>query len=87
MTRYQRTDTWVGSQVDESFVLLHIDDGNYVALNPTATAIWDRLAAPQTVAEVVDALVVEFAVERSVCEASVANCLEQMVQMRLVAPA
>lgn len=86
MTRYQRTETWVGSQVDDSFVLLHIDAGNYVALNPTATAIWDRLAAPQTAAEIVDGLAVEFVVERSVCEASVAKCLEQMVHMRLVAP-
>lgn len=87
MTQYQRTEGWVGSQIDDSFVILHMDTGNYVALNPTATAIWDCLASPQTADAVVDDLVRQFTVERSVCEASVARSLEQMIQMQLVAPA
>lgn len=86
MTQYQRNDSWVGSQVDDSFVMLQIDTGNYVALNATATAIWDSLAAPQTAAEIVDVLLGQFTVERSVCEASVFSGIEQMVQMQLVSP-
>lgn len=87
MTRYQRNDNWVGSHVDDSFVMLHIDAGDYVVLNETALAIWTSLETPRTAAEVVDALLSEYAVERSACEASVSRTLEEMAQKRLVDPA
>ncbi len=87
MTQYQRTEGWVGSQVDDSFVILHMDTGSYVALNPTATAIWEGLSSPQTAEAVVDRLMQQFAVERATCEASVARALENMVQLKLVEPA
>lgn len=84
MTRYQRNDNWVGSQVDDSFVMLHIDAGDYIVLNETALAIWNSLATPRTQPEVVEALLEEYAVERSACEASVSRTLDEMSRMRLV---
>lgn len=87
MTQYQRTDGWVGSQIDDSFVILNMDTGNYVALNATAASIWESLATPQTATAVVDDLMRQFSVERAACEASVARTLEEMVQKQLVAPA
>jgi hypothetical protein len=84
MKRYQRADGLVGSQVDDSFVILNIDTGTYVALNATATAIWECLATPRSTAEIVDALLSQFAVERPACEAGVTLSLEQMMQLRLL---
>lgn len=84
MTRYRRNEGWVGSQVDDSFVILNIDTGSYVALNSSASAIWECLATPRSAAEVVDALLSQFAVERPACEAGVAQSLEQMMQLRLL---
>jgi len=85
MTQYQRTDGWVGSQIDDSFVILNMDTGNYVALNATAAAIWESLASPRTSDAVVDDLLQQFAVERDACQASVVRTLEEMVQKQLVA--
>lgn len=87
MTRYTRSDDWVGSQVDDSFVMLHIDSGDYIILNETALAIWNSLATPRTQSEVVEALLDEYAVERAACEAGVSRTLDEMSRMRLVEPA
>lgn len=87
MARYKRNENWVGSHVDDSFVMLHIEAGDYVVLNETALAIWTSLDAPRTASEVVDALLKDYAVDRSACEASVNRTLEDMVQKRLVDPA
>jgi len=38
--RWARSDDWVGSEIEDSFVMVNIDSGKYVALNPTATAVW-----------------------------------------------
>ena len=87
MTRYQRNDNWIGSEVDDSIVMLNIDSGDYVVLNETAQAIWNSLATPRTGSEVVEALLEEYAVERTACEASVSRTLDEMSRMRLIDPA
>ena len=33
---WARSDDWVGSEIDDSFVMVNIDSGKYVALNATA---------------------------------------------------
>jgi hypothetical protein len=37
---WQRSDNWVGSEIDDSFVMVNIDSGNYIALNITARRRW-----------------------------------------------
>ncbi|MEY2927543.1 MAG: hypothetical protein RL367_2020, partial [Pseudomonadota bacterium] len=40
-TIWQRSESWVGSQIDDSFVMLNIEVGDYVSLNATATDVWN----------------------------------------------
>lgn len=87
MTQFQRTEGWVGSQVDDNFVMLHIDTGNYVALNSTAAAIWEALATPKSSEGVTESLLLEYDVDPSACATSVARALEQMSAMQLVTAA
>ena len=48
-TIWQRSDQWIGTEVEDSFVMVNIETGKYVSLNPTANAVWRALeiAAPQ----------------------------------------
>ena len=46
-TNWVRSDDWVGTEIDGSFVMVSVESGKYVALNETAHAIWTALETPQ----------------------------------------
>lgn len=73
--RWQRTDHWVGSQIDEAFVMLDFEAGTYVSLNSTATEIWDTLESPASRDEIVARLTARFDVSEADAAASVARVL------------
>lgn len=84
MTIWQRREDWVGSQVEDRFVMINLDSGVYIALNETATEAWNLLADPRDEDAIVDALAGKFAVDRATCRQSVAALLQQMAANQLV---
>lgn len=82
--RWQRNDNWLGSDVEDSFVMVDIESGNYVALNVSAAAAWDALASPRTQAEVERELRARFDVPADVCAASTQRLLHRMQDLGLV---
>ena len=68
-TIWQRDDNWVGAENEDSFVMVNIDTGSYVALNRTAYAVWQVLEAPATVSEIASKLIERFEVSPEECEA------------------
>lgn len=82
-SKWQRDDNWVGSQIEDSFVMVNIDSGKYVALNASASAIWDALETPATSAEIVASLRAKFEVDEATCNASVERTLGTMSEMQL----
>ncbi len=85
-TVWQRSDDWVGAVVEDSFVMVSIEDGKYVSLNPTANAVWQALEEPRTEPEIRDALLAQFDVAPDACADSVARALETMRDMGLASP-
>lgn len=83
---WQRDDDWVGSEIEDSFVMVNIDTGKYVALNSTASAVWDALEEPRTQAGIEAHLRERFAVDEAACRASVTRLLGEMRELRLAAP-
>ena len=83
---WQRDDNWVGSEVEDSFVMVNIDSGKYVSLNATASAVWQALEAPATQAEVEARVRAIFDVPADRCHASVTRLLAEMRQLELAAP-
>lgn len=83
---WQRDDNWVGSEIEDSFVMVNIDTGKYVSLNSTASAVWDALEEPRTQGEIEAELRQRYAVEAAACNASVTRLLEQMREMQLAVP-
>lgn len=81
---WQRRDDWIGSEIDDSFVMINLDHGTYVALNKTASAVWDLLADPRDEAMLVAALVEKFSVEPARCLDAVRTLLDEMVGRELI---
>lgn len=81
---WQRKDNWVGSQVDDAFVMLDFEAGKYVSLNDTATRIWTSLAQPRTAAELVNELTALFDVPADHCSAAVTRLLATLEAKGLV---
>lgn len=83
---WQRDDNWVGSEIEDSFVMVNIDTGKYVSLNPTASVVWSALEVPCTQDQIESELRQRYAVDEAACTASVTQLLEQMREMQLAAP-
>lgn len=82
---WHRDENWVGSEVDDSFVMVNIDTGKYVALNSTASAVWNALSEPRTATEIEAQLREQFDVDEQACKESVAKLLGQMQDLQLAA--
>ena len=83
-TIWQRVDNWVGSDDEDSFVMVNIDTGAYVALNRTAFAVWQMLEAPATESEIASKLVERFDVSPAECKAAVLRLSQKMQDLKLV---
>lgn len=64
---------------DDDLVLLHTGTQHYHALNGTAGAVWDALAAPVTLAEVAVALSAGYAVDGAAAAAAARETVERLV--------
>jgi hypothetical protein len=82
--KWQRSDDWVGSEIDDSFVMVNIDSGNYIALNVTANAVWQALETPSSEDELVNSLTEQFSIDADQCRQSVTALLGKMSEMELV---
>jgi hypothetical protein len=83
--KWQRDDNWVGSQIEDSFVMVNIETGKYVTLNVSASAIWDALEQPRLIDDVVSELQTQFEVDEPTCRNSVDRMLSQMHALQLAA--
>jgi hypothetical protein len=85
-TLWQRTDQWVGTEVEDSFVMINLETGTYLTLNATANAVWDVLETPQTQEAVEAALLDRFDVVPADCMTAVTSLLAKMRDMKLASP-
>jgi Coenzyme PQQ synthesis protein D (PqqD) len=84
--QWQRDDGWAGSEIEDSFVMINIASGQYVALNATASVIWDALAEPCSEGDIVERLRQRFDVDDEECRAAVSGLLVQMRDMAMAVP-
>jgi len=82
---WKRSDDWIGTEVDGSFVMVNVESGKYVALNETAHAVWDALETAHNVAGLSAYLGERFEVEAAEDFAGqVQRTLETMREMGLI---
>ena len=78
-----RSDGVVEAQFDEVRVVLN-EDLAYLGLNDVGQRIWDLLASPRTVAELVALLTEEYDVSAAECTADVTAYVDALAGHKLV---
>lgn len=81
---WERKDNWVGSQIEDSFVMLNFEGGEYASLNSTATEIWNALESPRSAEDLVADLTIRYDITPSDCALSVNRVLEDLASKGLV---
>lgn len=87
MTKWRRCADWVGSQVEDQYVMIHVESGRYMALNETATEAWRLLETPHDEATLTAALMTKFDVDAETCARSVPTLLGTMTEAEMIEPA
>jgi hypothetical protein len=81
----ERNPTVLHSDLDDEVVMMDVDRGQYYGLNSSGRAIWQALATPATLADVVHRLTEAFDVEYGTCERDCRAVLTEMFAEGLVA--
>ena len=80
-----RNGSAVFTELDDQVVMLDTEGGKYYELDPVGSRIWVLLEGEPSMAELRDALVAEFEVDAETCRNDLADFLEKLVELGLVA--
>ena len=83
-TRVVRSSEPVSAATGDSLVMFSVEKGSYYGLNDIATAIWQRIKSPVTVAALCADLEEVFDVPPPRCEAEVLGFLQKLETKGLV---
>ena len=84
MEKFIQNKAIVQSKIGEEVVMLDMDSGFYFGLNSVASVIWRLLANEISFEALIDQLMAQFDVERSLCEADTKELLDQMVEKNII---
>jgi len=84
MERFIQNKAIVQSKIGEEVVMLDLDSGFYFGLNTVASVIWGLLANEITFEALIDQLMEQFEVERSLCETDTKELLDQMLEKNII---
>ena len=74
----------VHCDVEDEVVILGLKDGVYYGLNPVGAFIWNLIQEPKTVAEIRDAVLEEYDVEKEICENDIMELIAELSDKGLV---
>ena len=84
MERFIQNKSIVQSKIGEEVVMLDMESGFYFGLNSVASVIWTLLADEIGFEGLIDQLMAQFDVERSVCESDTQELLDQMLEKNII---
>ncbi len=64
--------------------ILNLADGVYYGLDPVGARIWSLLQSPITVAQIRDAILAEYEVDRDTCERDLQALLNDLAKANLI---
>ena len=68
----------VASDIDDEKVMMSVEKGQYFGLEPVGSRIWEMIAQPVRVSELIDVLLGRYDVDRETCEKDVLAFLEEL---------
>ena len=79
-----RNEAIVFTDLDDSVVMMDVDEGQYYELDPVASRIWALIGTGRSVAEICDVLAGEYEVEPDTCRRDTLEFLQAAWEQRLV---
>lgn len=83
-TKLTRSESIVFTSLDDTIVMMDVNEGHYYELDPVATRIWELIDAGSTVEAICDALVDQYEVDPQECRQDTLEFLERAAERGLV---
>lgn len=83
-TIYKRNEQLIAATMNEETVMMDVISGKYYSLGVTGGAIWRILEKPAKLEEIVEVLLLDFAIDRETCTMQVANFLEDAIRKNII---
>jgi Coenzyme PQQ synthesis protein D (PqqD) len=80
----RRTDDHVAAPLEEWLVMMHIDAGKYYLLDDIASVVWEGLATPKSVDDLVADLCTRYDISDAQCRADILPFLTELHEKGLV---
>lgn len=81
---FVRSQSALWTELDDQFMLMNIEDGSYYEITGIGGAIWHMLETPRSEAEIVEAVLATYRIEREQCAIDVRAFLEKLEASRVV---
>lgn len=83
-SQFSRSPQIVGSLVEDEYILMSIDAGEFYTIDGPAAHIWQVLEQPQTLAALIAELMDAFEVDAQTCRADTVEMLAEMLDQKLI---
>lgn len=80
----KRRGDWLSARSGDQLVMMCVETGNYVGLNPVGTRIWELIETPRKISELCSILMQEYDVPADTCETDVQAFLNDMMEQGLL---
>lgn len=84
MMQVARTRDWLSTQSGQEILMMNLERGTYVGLNPVAARIWELIETPCTIDALCDRLVEEFEVSPEVCRGETETVCRELARLGAV---
>jgi hypothetical protein len=79
-----QAEGYIVSDMNGEKVMMSVNNGKYYNLGKIGGRIWELLASPTTVSQLVDTLISEYDVDRTMCEQQVSAFIQTMHKEALI---
>ena len=83
-SRVSRNQAIVFTDLDDTIVMMDVDEGQYYELDPVGARIWTLLETDRSAADLCDALAAEFDVDPGTCHRDTLEFLQSASALRIV---
>lgn len=86
-TPITRNPNQVAADIDGDLVMMSIEQGEYFGITGVGSRVWELLATPITVADIVRVICAEYAVDEARCQDDMQTFVEELIRLGLVSAA
>ena len=83
-TRIVRNAKLIAAEIDGDLVMMSVDHGEYFGITGVGSRVWELLATPTTLPDIVRVICAEHAVEEASCRDDMQRFVDELVQLDLV---